>query len=228
MTRPIPAETRYHRWLGWHAPALRRAVIVLLAGLIVMLALFPAVAWEIAVLVGWDAAAVTFLANVWPLILRVDGSATERLAGREDDTRFAGAVLLVSACVASLLGAGFALALAGQRTGSTRGLLIALAVVTVVLSWTVLNTVYALRYAHLYYGPAGRGIEFDDPDTPPRPNFRDFAYVAFTIGMTYQVADTALRNQTTRRAVLSQAILAYLFGVVIVAGAINLIADLIS
>jgi uncharacterized membrane protein len=69
-------------------------------------------------------------------------------------------------------------------------------------------------------------MDFGDPDTRARPTYRDLAYVAFTIGMTYQVSDTVLRDPRTRRTVLSHAALAYVFGVVIVAGAINLIAGL--
>jgi uncharacterized membrane protein len=158
----------------------------------------------------------------------LDGQGTERLAGREDATGLSGAILLITASAASLLGAGFALRLAGHRTASERALLITLAVVTVVLSWTVLNTVYLLRYAHLYYGPAAHGIAFGDVETPPRPpSYRDFAYLAFTIGMTYQVSDTTVRQQRIRRTVLAHALLAYVFGVVIVAGAINLIAGLV-
>jgi uncharacterized membrane protein len=95
-----------------------------------------------------------------------------------------------------------------------------------VLSWTVVNTVYTLRNAHLYFGSTA-GIAFGDSAEPARPNYRDFAYVAFTIGMTYQVSDTAIRDPRIRRTVLTHALLSYVFGVVIVAGAINLIAGLV-
>ena len=227
MTR-LPSRTLYHRVLGWHAPALRRAVTVLVVGLAAALALLPFAPWELAVVAGWDAAAATFLGSVWHLILRADGPDTERLATREDDNRVSATVLLAAVCMASLLAVGFALGLAGDRTGTLRSVLIAVGAVTIALSWTVLNTVYTLRYAHLYYGPAaGRGITFEDTDAPAPPSYRDFVYVAFTVGMTYQISDTALRNLQTRRSVLSHAVLAYIFGVVIVAGAINLVAGLV-
>jgi hypothetical protein len=71
-------------------------------------------------------------------------------------------------------------------------------VLTVVLSWTVVNTVYTLRYAHLHFGSTAAGIAFGDPAGRERPNYRDFAYVAFTIGMTYQVSDTAGQPQPHR------------------------------
>jgi uncharacterized membrane protein len=68
---------------------------------------------------------------------------------------------------------------------------------------------------------------FRDPTRGEDPSYRDFAYVAFTIGMTYQVSDTTLRDRRTRATVLGHAVIAYLFGVFIIAGAINLIAGLI-
>jgi uncharacterized membrane protein len=128
--------------------------------------------------------------------------------------------------VASLLGAGFALSHAGRESGLLRGLLIGLAVLTVVLSWTLVNTVYTLRYARLHFATAP-GIAFGDSAGQERPSYHDLAYVAFTIGMTYQVSDTTLRNTRLRRGVLAHAALSYLFGVVIVAGTVNLISGLV-
>jgi uncharacterized membrane protein len=223
----VPSPTLYHRSLGWHAPALRRAVIVAVIGLVTALVLVQFLPWALALVGGWDAAALTFLGTVWPIIVRADGVHTERLATREDATGGNAAVLVVGASVASLLGVGFTLGLAGRVNGSLRVLLIALAMVTVMLSWTVINTVFTLRYAHLHFDAGAQGLAFGDVDGQHRPDYRDFAYVAFTIGMTYQVSDTTIRDRRTRRTVLSHALLSYLFGVVIVAGAINLVAGLI-
>jgi uncharacterized membrane protein len=223
----MPSETLYHRWLGWHALALRRAITVAAIGLIVSLVLLRFVPWELAVVGGWDAAALTFLIAVRPIIVRANASHVEQLATREDETRGSATVLLVGASVASLLGVGFALGLAGRESGAERALFIGLAVLTVVLSWTMVNAVYTLRYAHLYFGSPTEGIAFGGTTAQERPTYRDFAYVAFTIGMTYQVSDTDLRDPRMRRTVLSHALLSYVFGVVIVAGAINLIAGLV-
>jgi uncharacterized membrane protein len=223
----MPPETLYHRWLGWHAPALRRAVIVAAIGLIVALALLRFVTWELAVVAGWDATALTFLASIWPIIIRADSSRAEKLAMREDETRGSATALLLGASVASLMGVGFALVIAGRESGRLRVLLIGVAVLTVALSWTVVNTVYTLRYADLHFRSAALGIAFGDSAGQERPTYRDFAYVAFTIGMTYQVSDTTVRDPRIRRTVLSHALLSYLFGVVIVGGSVNLIAGLL-
>src|SRR5258705_12829072 len=101
----MPKETLYHRWLGWHALALRRAIIVAAIGLIVALVLLWFVQWELAIVGGWDAAALTFLINVWPIVIRANGSHVEHLSTREDQTRGSATVLLLGASVASLLGA---------------------------------------------------------------------------------------------------------------------------
>ena len=222
----LPASNWYHRWLGWHAPAMRRAITVLVAGLIVAVALLPFVTWGLAVTGGWDAAALTFALTTWPLILGADSSRAQQLAAREDDTETSARALLVAASVASLLGAGYALHLAGQHSGTPRLLLAGVAVLTVVLSWTVINTVYTLRYADQHYRSKPGGIAFGTEDGQEHPSYRDFAYVAFTIGMTYQVSDTTLRDPRIRRTVLAHALLSYVFGVVIVAGSVNLISGL--
>lgn len=222
----VPAPTLYHRWLGWHALAMRRAITVLAAGLIVTVVLLPFVTWGLALAGGWDAAALAFLATIWPVIIRADSARAAQLAAREDQTEGSARTLLLGASVASLLGAGFSLHLAGHHSGALRVLLIGVAVLTVVLSWTLINTVYTLRYADQHFRSGPGGIEFGTGDAPQHPSYRDFAYVAFTIGMTYQVSDTTLRDPRIRRTVLAHAILSYVFGVVIVAGSVNLISGL--
>ena len=218
----IPPPTLYHRWFGWHAPAMRRAIMVLLAGLIVVVILLPFMAWGLALVGGWNAAALGFLLTVWPIIIRADSSGAPQFAAREDQTEGSARLLLVGASVASLLGSGYALHLAGQKSGAPQMLLIGAAVLTVILSWTVINTVYTLRYADQHFRSTPGGIAFGTEDGQQHPSYRDFAYVAFTIGMTYQVSDTTLRDPQIRRTVLTHAFLAYVFGVVIVAGSINL------
>src|SRR5215213_4617934 len=171
----VPNPTRYHRWLGWHAPAMRRTVIVGSIGLIVAVVLLWLVPWGMAVVAGWDAAALAFLISVWPIIVRADSGNVVQLAKREDETRGSATVLLLGASVASLLGVGFALILAGRHSGRLQVLLIGVAVLTVVLSWTVVNTVFTLRYADQTAGSRDAGISFGDTDGPEGPTYRDFA-----------------------------------------------------
>ncbi|WP_155371698.1 DUF1345 domain-containing protein [Catellatospora vulcania] len=222
----VPSPTLYHRWLGWHAPALRRAAVVACLGLLAGAGLAMVTTWELAAIGGWNVMALTFLLATWPMILRASGSTTRKLSVREDESRGSATLLLLAASVASLTGVFVALRLAGLSSGELRGLFVAVAGSTVLVSWVVVNTVFTLRYAHLYFRSPNGGIQFGS-DQSDQPDYRDFAYVAFTIGMTYQVSDTTLRDRRVRRTVLVHALVAYLFGVVIVAGAINLIAGLV-
>lgn len=186
------------------------------------------VAWQVAALVGWDAAALTFLGAIWWMIAGADGTATERLATREDLTRDITRLLLLAACGASLVAVLSALDLASRESGVHRVVLIAIAAVTVIVSWTVVNTVFTLRYADQYYRAPADGIDFGGAAATDQPDYRDFAYLAFTIGMTYQVSDTSLRDRRIRRTVLLHAVLSYLFGVVIVAAGVNIVAGLVG
>jgi uncharacterized membrane protein len=225
----MPQRTLYHRSLGWHAPEMRRAVVVMALGVLAAGALLPGGNPEVAAVGGWDVAALAFLVAVWRIVLGADGEHTRHLARREDETRTSARALLVAASLASLVGVGAALSLAGDRTGPRQVALIAFAVLTVVVSWTVVNTLYTLRYADLHFS-SPTGIDFGDPADDAgaaAPCYRDFAYLAFTIGMTYQVSDTALRDTRIRRSVLAHALLSYLFGVVIVSGTVSLIAGLV-
>ena len=108
MMNGIPAHPLYHRWLGWHASDLRRALVVFAIGLIVALILLQFATPAVALIGGWDAAALTFLLTTWPIMIRAGSSRTELLATREDPTRASATILLVGASVVSVLGVGFA------------------------------------------------------------------------------------------------------------------------
>jgi len=126
--------------------------------------------------------------------------------------------------VASMLAVAAAIA-AGQSGGSgSRDLRAALAVASVALSWSVVQTVFTSHYARLYYRHPAGGIDFNQQ---ARPRYSDFAYLAFTVGMTFQVSDTSLQTATLRATALRQALLSYLLGAVILATTINLVAGLL-
>ena len=113
---------------------------------------------------------------------------------------------------------------AGGETGRAHILIIAVAFLSIVLSWITVHTVFTLRYARLYYS-AGGGIDWHARDLP---DFGDFAYVALTLGMTFQVSDTDIISKPIRKAALRHAVLSYVFGVVILATTINVVASLLA
>ena len=177
----------------------------------------------LAALSGWDVAAAVFIAWTWRVVWRLDGPASARRAEREDPTQPMADLLLLVAATASLAGVGVVLSTGHSGSGPVLASDLALAVGSVALSWAVVHTVYALKYARLFYeGPDG-GIDFHGGG---KPRYTDFAYLAFTVGMTFQVSDSEVTSPRIRATVLRQALLAYLFGAVILAATINLLAGL--
>ena len=174
-------------------------------------------------LVGWDVAALTFLISVWAAIGRMSGPQTGDHATRENPGRAAGELIVVLASVASLGAVGVVVARANSEGGTSSDLLAVLAVASVTLSWFTIHTLFTLRYAELYYANGSPAVDFKQKQ-PPR--YADFAYLAFTVGMTFQVSDTDLMSTRIRAATLRHALLSYLFGAVILASMINLIVGL--
>jgi uncharacterized membrane protein len=203
--------------------AVTRIGISIAIGLAVIAVLAWFAPWEVSALLGWDAAALVFVVWIWIEIGGRDASTTKRIATREDDSRRAAELIVLGACVASLGGVGMLLIKASEATGFARSWLTALAVGSVMVSWLAVNTVFTLRYAHLYFLEGG-GIDFH---ADRAPDYGDFAYLAFTVGMTYQVSDTDLVSKAIRKTCLRHALVAYLFGIVIVAMTINVVASLL-
>jgi len=201
-----------------------RVFVAALVGLIVFTLVLTSVAWQVALLSGWNAAALTLITWTLLVVWRQDGEATARIATGEDDSRATADVLLVSASVASLAGIALGLVKAAREGGPLAGTLTGFAVLSVILSWLMVQVVYMLRYARLYYGEGG-GVDFNETKDP---DYRDFAYLAFTIGMTYQVSDTDLTSTSIRRTALHHAVLSFVFGTSIIAIMINVVAGLLN
>jgi uncharacterized membrane protein len=198
----------------------------LAVGVLVAIAVAPVAPWQLAMLVGWDVAAAFLLLRVWLTVVRFSPDHTKQLATREDDSRASADLLLVTASVASLAGVAFGLLKAYESGATLEALLTVASALTVALSWVVVHTVFALRYAHEYYSPTPGGIDFKSGEY--QPDYRDFAYVAFTVGMTFQVSDTDIASRVIRGTVLRHALLSYLFGAIIVALMVNIIASLLN
>ena len=180
--------------------------------------------WSVAVLVGWDALTLVFLSWVWTTIFWKDDKGTAQLALAEDDSRATADTVILGASIASLVAIIFTLSEAAKSSGRHAVFLAGLAVGIIVLGWAAIQTTFTLMYARLYYTPPSGGFDFEDGG----PDYRDFAYTAFTIGMTYQVSDTAVTQKRLRRVVVRHAILSFVFGTTIIAVAINAVANLVN
>jgi uncharacterized membrane protein len=180
-------------------------------------------------LAGFDAATLLYMAYLWHRIWPMDADATSAHAATEDPSRASADAVLLFAAVVSLGAVAYAIARSHSAHGSLRAIEISLGVGSVVASWLLVHTIYTLKYARLYYGSGRRtdegGVDFEHKVRPP---YSDFAYLSFTIGMTFQVSDTDLQSAEYRRLALRHALLSYLFGAVILAATINLVAGLAS
>jgi uncharacterized membrane protein len=180
--------------------------------------------WAVTALCASDFAELVFIVWVWITVAGADAGSTARLARAEDASRVAAEGVLIGAGAASLIAVAFTLVQAGNAHAPARGLLSALAIGSVALAWISIHTVYVLRYARSYYSPPDGGIDFHGE----APDYLDFAYLALTIGMCFQVSDTDLTGKRIRRCALHHALLSYVFGTVIVAVTVNLIASLLG
>ena len=210
---------------GWRAVTSPvRFGVMAVVGIAVGIAVGLQAAWPFAVLAGWDVAALIFSAWSWLMMASMDSSATAVHATRDEPGRAQTDVLVLLASVANLISVGYVLVQASSAKGSDQDLLAGLGVVSVALSWFAVHTLFSLRYARLYYTGRPGGIDFNQQS--PEPRYLDFAYVAFTIGMTFQVSDTDLQTPAIRATALRQSLLAYLFGAVTLAATINLVSGL--
>jgi uncharacterized membrane protein len=177
---------------------------------------------ELFLLAAWAGAATVALIWVWRISWPQDGRGTELLAEEESRSRSTdGGVLL--AAVASLGAVVFALVRTSDGRDAAAVAVTVLSVYTVLASWALVNTVFALKYARLYYVDEDGGINFKQ-DRPPA--YSDFAYMAFTIGMSYATSECEPTTTAARKVALGHALLSYVFGTGVIAMAINLVSNL--
>jgi uncharacterized membrane protein len=205
-------------------PVAVRVVAAAVVGAATAIWVGAAFGWWYAPAAGWTCAATTYLVWTWAIVLPLDADGTASHAKREDPTRAMTDLLLVASSIASLVGVGYLLS-AGGRPGVGRDTAAALGVANVMSAWLLVHTVYTLRYATLYFAQTSPPIDFGPEGAP---DYRDFAYLSFTLGMTYQVSDTTLQTAQVRATALRHALLSYLLGAVVLATTINLVVQLAS
>lgn len=180
--------------------------------------------WHYAPAVGWIVAAGIYLATTWWILFPMNADQTiAHVRKRQDGNPALSHAIVLAASLAGLAGVGYLLA---ATSGDERHLGEALiGVLSVIASWFAIHTAFTLRYALLY---------FTDDNSEPisyhqdryQPRYKDFAYMAFTVGMTYQVSDTDLASPRMRGSVLGQALVSFLLGAVVLASTINLVLEL--
>lgn len=206
-----------------------RFAVMMLVGVLAATVTGLAGYWVEAPAVGWSCAAACYVVWVWLVIGRLDSTETRDHATAEDPSRSVTDLLILATNAASLVAVAAVIIDAHSTDTWARfsgGLLV---LSSVALSWLLVQTLFTLRYAGLYYstdvraGSAVGGINFNQSGPP---QYTDFAYLATSLGMTYQVSDTNLENHAVRAEALKHSLLSYVFGTVVLAATLNLVVGL--
>lgn len=206
-----------------HRKTLMRSLVAIAIGVVAGAIVMPFFGIAAGLLAGWGALALTgliwLLLVVWPM----DAAQTRTHALAEDPGRRAARLISFAGSVASLAAVAIVLLQTDTESRPRAFLLAGIALVSVAASWGLIQIDYMLRVAVMYYTDPVGGIDFNQPEPPM---YTDFAYFALGLGIAYQVADTNVSSNEVRRLVIGQTLLAYVFGAVILASVVNLVAGL--
>ena len=211
---PLPVRVVYGR---------PRTFIAVAIGILAFFLLPDTLRLMTRLVVGWDAFAALYLVLAYVMMLRCDVAHIRRSAVLQDDGRFVMLLVTALGAFASLAAIVFEL---GASKGNPAGLI--LAIVTIVLSWTVVHTSFALHYAHEFYrGSKPGGLQFPSGDAHVDADYWDFVYFSFVIGMTAQVSDVGITDRMIRRTATVHGIISFVFNTALVALMVNIAASAI-
>jgi uncharacterized membrane protein len=176
-------------------------------------------------LVAWDVFVALFIVQAIVLVARFDVGLARRRAANQDDGGLALLVLTIGTAVISLVAIVAELGAATDDGSRAQSFLLVLATIT--LSWTFVQVIFALHYAHEYFdeGDEGGGLQFPGDD---HPEYWDFLYFSVVVGMTFQVSDVQVTSKPLRRLVMAHGLVSFVFNVAILALMVNLGANLIG
>lgn len=208
-----------------------RSLVAILAGAIAAIFLPSWLSLPVRVLILWNAGMFCFLIWTWVIMLRATPKTMRRYAQSEDEGRYAILGLVTAAACASLLAIGFILKDSRSVSSGILAMHVAIAVVTIIGSWLLVHTIFALHYAHGYYQndrstteQHAAGLDFPSETAP---DYWDFLYFSFVIGMTSQVSDVEITSREMRRLALLHGILSFFFNTTLLAMTINIVAGLL-
>ena len=207
-----------------------RLAAALAVGAVAFLAQPDSISWHTRAIASWDLGVFVYLCLAWWLIARADAGMTRDHALGQDQSGYVIFLFVVSAACASIVAIGFVVSTIKELPFWTRAWHLTLTIGALLSSWLLIQTVFAFHYARRYYAVLHR-----EPTTPPEllfpggrePDYLDFAYYAFVVGMTSQVSDVSVTSRQTRRLTLIHAALAFVFNIAVLALSINIIASVI-
>jgi len=186
--------------------------------------------WEKHLILSWDAFTLSMLALAWARIVTAQPKAVLRTARLQHSTRKWIFLFVLAAACASLAAVFFLLQPVKALTAAKAGGHIAMALATVLLSWALIHTIFTLQYAYLFYcrHPAGGGPALIFPGDKVDPDYYDFAYFSFIIGMTSQVSDVQIGSKEIRCWALLHGLISFAFNTAVLALGINIASGLIG
>lgn len=184
--------------------------------------------WLVKVMILWDVFCVAILINAWIVFFTCSPARIRKIASKEDGSR---AFVFIVVLVSSMASMGIVLALINDSNpGSQQNLYILVAIAGMLLSWIMVHTTFTFHYAYMYYGDDeeepdthAEGLDFPDEKAP---DYLDFAYFAFVIGMTFQVSDVEISARQIRRLALVHGLISFALNTFVVALTVNLIAGM--
>ena len=224
----VPPEPRLPWIVGLTAP--QRLSLTLLVGAISFFVTQPWLMLHMRLLIAWNAGALTYLTLCWLAVARADAHMTRVRAQRYDQTGYVIFLLVVVASSASIVAIGFLVGDAKQLAFAERAARLSLSICALLVSWLLIHTLFAFHYARCYYWrehPATdhiRGLRFPGET---EPDYLDFVYYSFVVGMTSQVSDVAVVARHMRRITLIHGVLSFIFNIAILAMSINIIGGMI-
>ncbi len=216
----MPMKTRSKVSIG-HRIAPARFVCAAVTGMVATVIAISQSDWRVGTMIGFDAAAILFLLSLIPLFRRGD-AASMRQAALHNDANRAG-LLVITAIVMLVILVAVAAELAEREATQAFG--VAIIIATLALAWAFSNMIYALHYAHIFYTADKDGRDQGGIDFPgaSEPDYWDFTYFAFTLGMTFQTSDTDIKSSRIRKIATFHSLAAFVFNIGILAFTINVL-----
>ena len=203
--------------------AIVRVLISFFLGVVGALAGAATLPWQAAALVGWNATALCLIGLTWAVIATADARTTRDFAGNEDPGRTLVYVVVLVASAVSLVAATVLVRDSRSLGPGLARIVAGLCLLAVASAWGLTHTAFTMRYARLYYRDDSEGIGGMELPGKQAPAYFDFAYIAFTIGMCFQVSDICVTSRQIRRTVLLHAVISFAYNTVILAFVLNLV-----
>lgn len=210
-----------------HLPSYVRFGIAVLIGVLTWFLLPQSWIQDVRLVTAWDAFALTALSLIWYTMLALEPTHIRAVARLEDPSRALTLVFVILGAAASLLAVLVLLQSAMDMQGIVKSRAIVLALSAVVLAWVLIHTVFTLRYAHLYHGSEEGAAGLSFPGDETCPEYMDFAYFSFVIGMTAQTSDVAVSDGRMRKNVLVHGVISFAFNTAVVALSIGVLTSML-